>query len=157
MAGRSAFKTVFGYSTAQSSIKINSTSTDIGSTWDYIGELTNIGGPSLSVDTVDVTSHNSTDAFREFTAGVIDGGDISLEGNVISAAAANALTELSVDRAVVTFRVQFPTSAGSTGHDWLFCGIANSFETDAPFDGKIGFSAGIKLTEKPFLTSTYAT
>ena len=157
MAGYSAFGTVFGYSTAQSTILINSTSTAIGSTWDYIGEITNIGGPTLAVDTVDVTSHNSTDAFREYVAGIIDGGDISLEGNVVSAAAANALVDLSVSRAVVTFRIKFTVPSGSTAQDWLFCGIANSFETDAPFDGKIGFSAGIKLTEKPFMTSTYAT
>jgi len=157
MAGYSAFGTVFGYSTAQSTILINSTSTEIGSTWDYIGEITNIGGPTLSVDTIDVTSHNSTDAFREYAAGLIDGGDISLEGNVVSASAANSLIGLSEDRAVVTFRIKFNMPSGSTGNDWLFCGIANSFETDAPHDGKMGFSAGIKLTEKPYLTSTYAT
>ena len=156
MSGYSAFGTVFGYSTAQSTILINSTSTAIGSTWDYIGEITNIGGPTLSVDTVDVTSHNSTDAFREYVAGIIDGGDISLEGNVISAAAANSLIGLSEGRAVVTFRIKFPlSSAGSTGRDWLFCGVSNSFETDAPHDGKMGFTAGIKLTGKPALTSTY--
>jgi len=35
--------------------------------------------------------------------------------------------------------------------------MVNSFETDAPHDGKISFSGGLKLTGKPYLTSTYAT
>ena len=151
MAGYAAYGANFGYSTAQSYISL---STAIGSTWDYIGSVTGIGGPSLAVDTIDVTAHDSTSAAREFVAGLIDGGDISLEGNVISASAANEMIDLSNNRAVVTFRVQFGATVAG---DWLFCGIANSFETDAPHDGKIGFSAGIKLTGRPYLTSTYGT
>ena len=150
MAGYAAYGTVFGYSTAMSVLDL----TTKPSTWDYIGELTGIGGPSVSVDTIDVTSHGSADAYREFVAGLIDGGDITLEGNLVSASAGNEMVDLHNSRAVVSFRIKFTDTSTS---NWLFTGVANAFECDAPHDGKISFSAGVKLTGKPFLTSTYGT
>ena len=157
MAGYSAFGTKLGYSTAMTSLDL----TTKPSTWDYIGEITNVGGPSISVNTIDVTSHDSPDAYNQFVAGLIDGGDITLEGNLVSAAAGNDIVDIANERATVCFYVKFPTtgtSASAVSYDsWLFAGVANSFETDAPHDGKIGFTAGIKLDGKPFLTSTYAT
>ena len=154
MSGTSAYGTLFGVSTALDMSTGLPTSTH---TWDYIGELTGIGGPSITGDTIDVTTHDSTDAYRSFVAGLLDGGDISLEGNLMTAGAGDEMLSLAEARAVVCYRVKFPVSAGSTGMDWLFGGILNTFETDAPHDGKISFSAGVKLTAKPVLTSTYST
>ena len=77
---------------------------------------------------------------------------------MISAEAGNAMVDLLNARAVVNFRVKFSGwPADTTGNDWLLSGIVNSFETDAPHDGKMGFSGGLKLTGSPFLTSTYTT
>lgn len=157
MAGYAAYGTVLGYSTARQTLDLTTAPTE----WDYIGELTNIGGPSITVNPIDVTSHDSADAYNEFVAGLIDGGDVTLDGNLVSAAAGNEMVDLSNERIVACFYVKFPTTGTSTSavsyDSWLFTGIANAFETDAPHDGKIGFSAGIKLSGKPFLTSTYAT
>jgi predicted secreted protein len=154
MAGKSAYGTLIGYSTEYQVLDLSTAPVS----WDYLGEVTNIGGPSVTVDTIDVTSHDSsTDAYREFVASLIDGGDITIEGNLIDAAAGNEIVDLLNERISACWRVQFPTAAGSTGFDWLFAGILNNFETDAPHDGKISFSAGVKLTAKPVLTSTYST
>ena len=156
MAGYSAFGTALGISTEMSALDL----TTNPSTWDYIGELTNIGGPSISVDTIDVTTHDSTDGFREFVAGVIDGGDITLEGNFTDAGSGDELIDLIESRAVVSYIVKFPTTGTHptvVNHEsWLFTGSFTNFETEAPFDGKIGFTAGIKLSGQPFLTSLYA-
>ena len=38
-----------------------------------IAELESISGPSISMDTIDVTTHNSTGGIREFVGGMIDG------------------------------------------------------------------------------------
>jgi predicted secreted protein len=154
MSGLSAFGTLFGVSTAMSIIY---SSEAPPTSWDYIGELTGISGPSVAADTIDVTAHDSASAYRQFVAGVIDGGDITLEGNLLTAGAGDELLELAEIRANVCFRVKFPTAAGSTGWDWLFAGSVNSFETDAPYDDKVSFSASVKLTGQPFMTSTYAT
>ena len=151
MSGLSAYGTLFGVSTSMSILDF----TTNPSTWDYIGQLTGISGPSVSVDTIDVTAHDSANAYRQFVAGVIDGGEVTLEGNLLTAGAGDELLALAETRENVCFRVKFPE--GSTGWDWLFTGSVNSFETDAPFEDKIGFSAGVKLTGQPFMTSTYAT
>ena len=143
MSGLSAFGTIF---------TLGST----GSTG-VIGNLTGISGPGISADTIDVTSHDSTNGYRQFVAGVIDGGEVTLEGNLLTAGAGDEMLELAETRANVCFRVKFPTASGSTGWDWLFAGSLNSFETDAPFDDQVSFSAGVKLTGQPFMTSTYAT
>ena len=152
MSGVSAYGTLFGVSTAMSSLTLST----MPASWDYIGELTGISGPSISVDTIDVTTHDSsTNAYRQFVAGLIDGGEVTLEGNLLTAGAGDEMIELAETRENICFRVKFPQ--GSTGWDWLFAGSVNSYETDAPHDGKIGFSAGVKLTGQPFMTSTYAT
>ena len=137
MAGYSAFGTHFCLGTT--------------STAQAVANLTNISGPGVSADTIDVTAHDSTDAFRGFVAGVIDGGEISLEGNLISAAAGNIiLTELAA-RTSTTCLIQYSTAANAC---WKFEGLVTGFETDAPFDGKLGFTASVKVTGKPVLAAT---
>ena len=158
MAGHSAYGTLLGTATSASMLDL----TTNPSSWTYIGDLTGIGGPNMSVDTIDVTAHDSTGGFREFVAGLIDGGDITFEGNLLTAAAGDEIIELAEERANVLFIVKFPTSGtivadANNREAWLLAGSVVGFETNAPHDGKIGFSASIKLTGQPFLTSTYTT
>ncbi len=111
-----------------------------------IAELTNISGPSISVDTIDVTTHDSPGAFREFVAGLIDAGEISFEGNLIDIAQSDELMDAIEDREAFGFEIQFPE-----GEQWEFDGIVTGFETSAPHDGKIGFSASVKATGEAVL------
>ena len=46
-----------------------------------IGEVLNIGGPSLAQEVVDVTSHSSPGAFRQKVGGLLDAGEISFDIN----------------------------------------------------------------------------
>ena len=156
MSGYSAFGTLLGVATSRNVLDL----TTRPSSWTYIGELTNIGGPSITVDTIDVSAHDSADAFREFTAGLIDGGDVSFEGNFIDADDGVEITDLAETREIISFCVRFPTTGTSTemNYDtWLLTGALVNFETEAPFDGKIGFTGNVKVSGKPFLTSTYTT
>ena len=134
MAGLSAFGTIF---------TLGST----GSTG-VIGNLTGISGPGISADTIDVTSHDSSAGYRQFVAGLIDGGEISLEGNLLTAAAGNAFMTAINARSTTACSIIFPTIG-----KWTFSGIAVGFETDSPHDGKIGFSASVKVTGQPTLSS----
>jgi len=130
MAGRSAYGTYLTIS---------------GST---VAGLTGISGPSVSADTIDVTAHDSADAYREFVAGLIDGGEISFEGNLISAAAGNVVMNAINARTTTACTIVFPGAGTPT---WTFVGIPTAFETDGPHDGKIGISGSIKVTGKPSL------
>lgn len=48
-----------------------------GSGYARIAEVTNISGPNMSKDMVDVTSLSSTDGYREFIAGLRDPGTLT--------------------------------------------------------------------------------
>ena len=67
-----------------------------------IAELTNITGPGIKLDLIDVTSHSSASKFREFVPGLADAGEFSLEGNFTDAADANILLALLVARSLTT-------------------------------------------------------
>jgi len=134
MAGFSAFGTMFC---------IGSTTTA-----NAVAELTGISGPGISADTIDVSSHGSADAYREFVAGLIDGGEISIEGNLTSATAGNVIMTAINNRTTTACAIIYPT-----GVAWTFVGIPTGFEADAPHDGKIGFSGSVKVTGKPTLSS----
>jgi predicted secreted protein len=136
MAGLSAFGTIF----------------TLGSTATVIGNLTGISGPGISVDTIDVTSHDSAAAYRQFVAGLIDGGEISLEGNLVTAAAGNIFMTAINARTTTACSIILPTTSQSIGK-WTFSAVPTGFETDAPYDGKIGFSASLKVTGQPVLSS----
>lgn len=52
-----------------------------GSHWDTISEITSIKGPGMKRDTIDVTSLDSVDGYKEFIAGMREAGTISLGMN----------------------------------------------------------------------------
>ena len=132
MAGVFAHGTVF-------SVTLNSTLT-------AVGDLTSISGVELSADDIDMTSHDSDDAWREFSGGLKDGGTVSIEGNFTNDSSQTGLLDL-VGGEPVAMTIAFPDSKGT----WSFNGYLNAFSTDAPMDDKITFSATIKVSGEPAL------
>ncbi len=117
-----------------------------------VAELTSISGPSVSADTIDVSSHDSLadeDAYRTYVGGLLDGGEISCEGNLTTAAAGNYIMTALEGRVAIPITVTFPAAAGVA--TWTFDGLVTAFETSAPHDGKLGFSASIKVSGQPVL------
>ena len=112
------------------------------------GEITNISGPGISVDEVEITNHNSADDCKEFVPGLIDGGEFSVEGNLTSTVVTGVYNDL-LARTSKSYTITFPN-----GMTWTFTGYPKSFETDSPVDGKLGFSATFRVTGKPVLAST---
>ncbi len=115
-----------------------------------IAELTSITGPGVSADAIDVTSHGSANTFREFLAGVKDGGEISIEGNlVVTDAGQMALITDITDGSVDAYTLTYPNTDAST---WTFSALVTAFQINAPFDDKLGFSATLKVSGKPTFT-----
>jgi predicted secreted protein len=52
-----------------------------GSAWAKLAEINSITGPSMTRDTIDVTSLNSTGGYREFIAGFRNAGTVVLAMN----------------------------------------------------------------------------
>ncbi len=119
-----------------------------------VAELTNVGTPTEKADTIDVTSHGSADGFREFLAGLRDGGEIAIEGNFYPGDT-NGQIALHTDFQAGTSRaaiVTFPTAMACT---WTATCIATAFQAGpAPVDGKVPFTATLKITGKPVLAVT---
>ena len=120
-----------------------------------IAELTAIGGPTISADTLDVTSHDSADGYREFLQGLRNAGEINIEGNFIPGNAGQvALTTDLNDGSSDAYTVTFPSAMATT---WTFSAIVTAFETSAPFDDKASFTATLKITGKATLNVTAST
>jgi len=138
--GQSAFGTI---------IRIEKNSALVG-----VGELTDIGGPSISVDDVEVTSHQSTDAHREYVAGLIDAGEMSIEGNLTSGNS-NLLKDIADARARVDVDVEYPPFYDGTNWKCMYFdlnGILTGWEPSAPLEDKLSFSGSVKISGKPTLT-----
>jgi len=159
MAGFSGLGTVLKMSTALGTI--GTTSTDAG-----IAELTNISGPTMSAEEIDVSSHDSDSGYREFVAGFLDAGEISLEGNLtVAATTDNSLIAAFDDGSQRQFHILFPATGTSTSDlgahpwsgqylRWILSGVVTGVETAAPYDDKLTFSATVRITGEPFLTAS---
>ena len=114
-----------------------------------VAELTSISGPSISMDTIDVSSHQSPSRARQFVAGMIDGGEITVEGNLTGANSAAALLALMAAGTVsAAATIVFPAPTSLT---WTFSCLVTSVSTDAPYEDKAAFSATLKITGLPTL------
>lgn len=111
-----------------------------------IGQATNISGPSLTADTIDVTYHSTDLPYRKFIRGLINGGDISFEGNLtfvdINSSSSGIVSRLQSTN-VQNFQITLPTTVTIyvTGS-----GIVNSFGMTAPVDGALTYTAGMQVT-----------
>ncbi len=119
-------------------------------TFTTVADVSDISGPSISLNAIDVTTHDSTDGWAEFVGGVIDAGEVSFDINFDPAETTHQnLRTLLTNRAVNNFRIVFPTSPVTT---WQFAGLVTSYEVNAPVDDKLSASITIKITGKPQFT-----
>jgi hypothetical protein len=112
-----------------------------------VANITNITGPGVSRDMLDKTVHGTTDYYRTFIPGLIDGGEISVEGNLGTAAGGNVLMTLLNNGTKTT-----GATLVSGGMTWTFNCYVSAFSCGFPHDGLISFSGTIKIDGKPVLT-----
>lgn len=117
-----------------------------------VGEITSITMPSISRDAVDVTHSESPEKWREFIAGLKDGGEVSCELNFVPGAAGTTLlmAQLDVDTVSVC-EISLPMFA--TAYKWSFNAILTGFDPQAPIAEKQVATVTFKVTGKPTLTT----
>ncbi len=110
---------------------------------DIICELTNIEGPGETAEEIDVTSHCSTGARREYKPGLIEPGEYSIEGFVYPGDPGQQALHASFNaRAVETYVATYPNA-----FEVVFDAYVSARPTfSAPVDGVLGLSAGLKVT-----------
>ena len=117
-----------------------------------VAEVSSIGGPTLSLDPIDVTSHDSTGGWRQFVGGLLDGGEVSLEINYDPVGATHdASTGLIADmvaRTLRNFQLVFPDTGSTT---WTFAALITAFEPSEPIDDKLAASVTLKVSGQPTL------
>lgn len=115
-----------------------------------VSNVSNISISGYAVDSIDVTTHDSADGFREYVAGLSDGGEISFDLVFDPSASTNSALKTTMDaRTVNNWKVEFPLSPVKT---WAFSGFITSLEIEAPLDESISGSCTIKVSGKPVLS-----
>ncbi len=111
-----------------------------------LSEVISISPPSQTTDIIDVTHLKSVNRRREFLAGFIDPGDVSLELNHVPGSAADtAIQALEGLSTTTNFRVTFPD--GTSGSvTWIFAGLLQGYEPNISADDKMTSTVTIKVT-----------
>lgn len=122
--------------------------------WRDIAGCRDISGPSMSADTIDVTSHSSPDRFREFRSSLKDPGELTFELIFDPEDLTNQafLLDLFNSQEVTSFRLIYATENSKT---WQMQGLVTNFEPDNPTEGAITASTTIKITGRVLFESSY--
>lgn len=110
-----------------------------------IANVTNIAGPEISRETLDVTAHNTTDAWMEFRGSLKDGGEVSIDVNY-DPAEHDVLVADFEDDLPRNYKIAFPVTPAVV---WSFAAILTGFSSEAPHDDKLSASLTFKVSGKP--------
>lgn len=113
---------------------------DGASTYVDVGEVTSIDVLDIEVEDLDVSSHDSPGQWREYVAGMKDGGELSMEVNYDPALHATVLSALGTTR---DQRITLPDSGAATV---AFEAYVKGFTAQAPYDDKLSATITLKVT-----------
>jgi hypothetical protein len=141
MSGKAAFGTVL----------------KMGATPAAIANITRIGGPQFSTETIDVTSHDSGSAYREIVPTFLSAGEVALDLNFDPTKTSHkditgGLLNVWKNRTLEDFVIEFPVTPTASV---AFEAYVTGFEPDSPFDDKL--AASVTLTISGPVTWTYGT
>ena len=115
-----------------------------------VANVTNISGPGLTLETIDVTNHSSASNWREFIGGLKDGGEINIDISYEPAGAThNATAGLLFflnTRAIAFFSLTFPNATA-----WSFTALVSSFTPGLAVGDALTASVTLKITGAPTL------
>ena len=119
-------------------------------TFTAVAEVKDITPPQLSKDSIEVTSQDSTNGFREFIPGWKDSGEVSFEGNWIPTHA----TQDGTTGVLASFndddnhnwQIVLPNDGTVAGLTVGFTGHVINFEPDLPLEDAAALSVSIKVT-----------
>jgi predicted secreted protein len=107
-----------------------------------IAEVGSITGPNLSRGTIDVTSLDSTDGYREFIGSFRDGGELTFEMNFTRDGYIFMKDDLE-SSTKVNYQIIL-TDTGETAFDFL--GFVTALGLAVPLDDKVSSSVTIKIS-----------
>lgn len=140
MAGIDAFGTQF---------KRDSTGAGVFVT---IANVSDLSGPSLTREAIDVTAHDSPNQYREFVKGLKDGGEVTLTLNYDPGAATHAdlLSDFEEDTLRDYQIVALPGESDEA--TWEFSALITALGDAYPIDDRMEREVTVKISGKPTLT-----
>ena len=117
-----------------------------------IAQVKAISGPGLSIDTVDVTTHDSTEGWEEVVVTILRSGEVTLD-IVYDPAIHDSLTDQMVSKLSDDYELQFPDDAYTS---FTFDAFITSFEPSAPVEDALTASVTLKITGVPILDAVYS-
>lgn len=113
-----------------------------GSAWVNIAEVNSISGPSMSRETIDVTSLDSIGGYREFIAGFRDAGTIQLAMNFTRDTIDTMKDDFESDTNQ-NYEIVLPDTENTTLE---FVGLVTELPLEIPPDDKVTMTVTIKIT-----------
>jgi hypothetical protein len=121
-------------------------------TFATIAEVTTIGGPTLGMDVIEVTHHESPNGFKEKIGALKDGGEVTLDINYQPATAthgySSGLLYAYYNKTRKNFKLVFPDTAVTT---WILPALVTRIQPTAPVNGKLGASVTLTVCGAPTL------
>jgi len=114
-----------------------------------VAEITELVPPAMSKNSIDVTSHASSDGYREFIPGMRDGGEVSFKANWLPTNVTHdgttGLLESFNDDDLHNWKIIAPDTLITIA----FSGFLTAFEPDLPLEEQAQLSGTIKVSGKP--------
>lgn len=118
-----------------------------------VAQVNSVSGPGFAADAIEKTHMASPNAFREFFAGLVDGGEVSFECNFLPGNATQMATtgvlKIMKSREVRVWRITFP---GSPEVGISFPAVVTGWEPDAPGDDKMTLAITLKVAGEPTIS-----
>lgn len=139
-----------GFGTA---LQIGDSTNQATANYTTIAQVQDISGPGLSLNTDDVTAHDSPGGWMEFVGTVKDGGEVSFDlvydpaEGTHENASGGLLYELD-QKTAKAYKIVFPDTANTA---WTFNAFVTAYEPSSPVDGKLAASVTLKITGQPTL------
>lgn len=124
-----------------------------GTVYEVIANVTNIGGPERTRETIDVTSHDSPGGWMEFIGGLKDGGELSCDINYDPAEVTHDIDDDFDDTEPRNWQIVILPGTDDE-HTWSIKGILTALGDEFPYDDKASRSMTIKVSGKPTLAAT---
>lgn len=115
-----------------------------------IAEVMDLKGPNVSLDPIDVTNHDSTDGWKEFIGGLLDGGEATFSINYQPIASTH--DQLNTDlqaRVLRNFLLVFTDASSTT---WAFSALVTALGPSTPVDKQLTADVTLKISGKPTLS-----
>lgn len=111
-----------------------------------IAEITELVPPKMSKDSIEVTNHDSTNAWREFLPGMRDGGEVTLTANWLPTNATQDGTTGILESFTDDDNHNWKIIAPDTIITISFSGHVTAFEPELPMEEQGKLSVTIKIS-----------